>query len=59
VVLHRVSGCGTTVCSWSSDINERFSLANTTGSAVQIYLVVERYYSGATGPIQVNVSNLP
>jgi hypothetical protein len=59
VVLHRVSGCGTTTCSWSSDTPERFSLTNTTGAAVQVTLVVERYWSGSTGPIQVNVSNLP
>ena len=59
VVLHQVSGCGTTTCSWSSDTPERFSLTNATGSAVQVILVVERYWSGATGPIQVNVSNLP
>jgi hypothetical protein len=59
VVIHRVDSCSSTDCSYSSDTPEEIGLYNDTGGTVTLLLVVERYYSGSTGSIQVEVSNGP
>ncbi|MFH1436908.1 MAG: hypothetical protein ABIJ56_14465 [Pseudomonadota bacterium] len=56
-VLHRVASCGTTACLWSSDSPERYDWFNDTGSAVDVLLVVERYSSGSTGPLELSITN--
>jgi hypothetical protein len=59
VVLHRVSACGTTSCTWYGDEPETLSWTNSTGAAATVYLNLERYISGTTGAINVTSTNTP
>jgi cysteine-rich repeat protein len=59
VVIHRVASCASTTCLWSSDLNETFTYANTSGSSAVLHLVVERYFSGSEDPIVVSITNAP
>jgi len=58
-VLHRVSSCGTTTCTWSSDWPENYSYTNTSGSSDVVTMIVESYGSSSTGSVTVNVTNSP
>ncbi len=59
VVLHRIGTCPSTTCTAYSDEPEKLEYFNTTGAPLTLFVVVERYSTGATGSVAVTVTNGP